>query len=137
MKPRTLLLVAGAVFIASFFLPAYSGSRGVECFNYCWGLLWKYSEESDSFLKWLYYAGFVVTNVAFVLVLALSVTRSRFHITGFIVSALAFFHVLSWLCVNMRRTDIASLQVGYYLWLLAYALLLTAQIGEGRKSKTV
>ncbi len=135
MKSRTLLLVAGAVFITSFFLPAYSGSRGFECFDYCWSLLWKYPEESVP--KWLYYAGFVITNVAFVLVFTLRLARSRFHITGFIVSALAFFHVLSWLFVNLRRTDIASLQVGYYLWLLAYILLLVVQISEGRKSNVV
>ncbi len=131
MKPRTLLWVAGAVFITSFFLPAYSGSNGFECFNYCLGILLKYPE--DSFLKWLYYAGFVVTNIAFALVLALRLVRSRFRITGFIVTAVAFFHVLSWLLVHLRKEDIALIKAGYYLWLLAYGLLLVAQILEGRK----
>ncbi len=133
MKPRTLLFVAGAAFIISYFLPAYSGSKGLECFKFCWSLLWKYPGESP--LKWLYYSGFVLTNIAFVIVFTLGLARSGFYKTRFIVTAVAFFHVLSWLLVNVRKEDITSIQAGYYLWLVAYVLLLASQISGSRKSK--
>lgn len=132
MKPRALLLVAGAVFAVSFFLPAYADSTGLECFNFCLGLIRKFPTESP--LKWLYYSAFFPTNLAFITLFTLGFSRPSFHKTRFIVSAAAFFHVLSWLLVNVRREDIGMLKIGYFLWLASFTLLVAAQISAARKS---
>lgn len=132
MKPKTLLLIAGVVFGLSFFLPAYSDSSGFDCFKFCLGVTLEGPTQSAP--KWLYYSAFVPANLAFVAIFALGFVRIGFHKTRFIVSTLAFFHVLSWLLVNLRKDDITLLKIGYFLWLFAYALLIIAQISAARKS---
>lgn len=133
VKPKTLFLIAGAVFALSFFLPAYGDSTGLECFNFCLGVTLQFPAESLP--QWLYYSAFVPANLAFVVIFALGFVRIGFHKTRFIVSALAFFHVLSWLLVNLTKEDF-MLKSGYFLWLLAYTLLIIAQISPARKSAT-
>ncbi|MFA6961538.1 MAG: hypothetical protein WC205_12355 [Opitutaceae bacterium] len=130
MRSRQLLFLAGAIFAVSFFLPAYSGSTGYACFNFCLELIPKFPTES--LFKWLYYSAFVLTNITFVVMFGLWLLRVNRLKTRFIISSVAFFHVLSWFFINIRREDIGTLQVGYYLWLLAYALLLASQISEAR-----
>ena len=131
MKTRTLPLIAGALFALSFFLPAYAGATGFGCFRFCLELIPKF--PSESLLRWLYYSAFVLTNLAFVVILALDVARAASHKTRLVVSVIAFLHVLSWLSVTLSEGDFHSLQIGYFLWLLAYALLLASQLVAARK----
>ncbi len=126
MKPKTLSLIAGVVFTLSFFLPAYVDSTGFECFNFCLKLIPRFPTESLP--KWMYYSAFVLTNLTFVAVVALDFSRTGLKKARLIISAVAFFHVLSWLLTNIFRNEISMLKSGYFLWLLAYALLLAAQI---------
>lgn len=132
VKSKPLFLIAGFIFAASFLPPAYNDSRGFNCFNFCLGVALEGPSQSPA--KWLYYSAFVPANLAFIVIFALGFVRIGFHKTRFIVSALAFFHVLSWLLINLRRDDIRMLKVGYFLWLLAYGLLLAAQISSARES---
>ncbi|HEY9249005.1 MAG TPA: hypothetical protein VIO38_07730 [Rariglobus sp.] len=135
MNPRSLSLAAGALFAVSYFLPAFAGSRGVQCLLFCWDLLRR--APGDELLGWLYYSAFVPTNllVAPIIVLTL-MSGDRFVRTRFFVATALFFHVLSWLLLNwLKETSVArmELQVGYFVWLLAYALLVLAQFLAVRK----
>jgi len=131
MKTRTLPLIAGALFALSFFLPAYADFTGLRCFALCLDVIRDFPSESP--LGWLYYFGLILTNLAFVVILALDVARVAAHKTRLIVSVVAFLHVLSWLSVTLSEGDFRSLQIGYFLWLLAYALLLASQLVAARK----
>lgn len=135
MKPRALLLAAGALFAVSFFLPAYVNSNGFECLRWC-GSLWRELGEptEDPFFQRVYYPGFVVTNVLFVAILAIGLTNRRVFTARFVTGAAAFFHVVSWFFLNLFKDSIEAIKPGYYLWLLAYALLLAALLVENKKS---
>lgn len=130
MKISRLSAAAAAVFVLSHVLPAYQDAPGFTCLRYCWDLLFK--SPADAPFKWVYYVAFVPTNLVFVAALALGWFRDGLLRSRFIATSAAFFHVLSWLLMNVRREDIGSLTIGYYLWLLAYALLLASQIRENR-----
>ena len=76
---------------------------------------------------WLYYSGFVVSNIAFlVLGSGLFVTRKSRSFRLF-ASLIILLHTISWLFVNIGG-NISEIEVGYYLWLTAYVLLLAAHL---------
>jgi len=135
MKISKATLLAAIAFLISFFLPAYAGSAGWKCFHFCWDLLLDYSGKSQGEpLKWLYYSGFVFTNLLFVAILVLTFRTTRYLRTRFILSTVLFFHVLSWFFVNFTKEswENMNLQSGYFVWLLAFALLAAAQVLAGR-----
>ena len=136
MKPRHLAWLSGGLFLLSHLLPAYLDERGFGCFTHCLGIFFsKKIAEPGAFLGWLYYSGFVVTNLAFVAVWLTGLITDRYLKTRFILSTLAFFHVTSWLLYNLfnKSDDPVPLQSGYYIWLLAYALLVTVQVLPARQ----
>lgn len=129
MKPLPFALAAGVTFLISFFLPAFAGENGFGCFLYCWNLIAQF--PTDAPLKWLYYAAFVPTNLLFVAILVLTFSGRHLLKTRFFVSAALFFHVLSWLLVNLIKEEFAKnieIQCGYYVWLVSFALLAVSQI---------
>lgn len=139
MKTRYLVWLSGGLFLLAHLLPAYLDLRGFKCFSHCLNILWRPADDTPV-LGWLYYSGFVLTNLAFVAVWITGLVSRSYLKTRFIVSALAFFQVASWLLLNLRKesdSDSFPIQAGYYVWLLAYALLLASQVLETRKpSKT-
>lgn len=136
MKPRPLTLLAGAVFAVSYFLPSYENQRGYQCFLWCWSMLLDvFNSSEDPLLSRLYYPTFVLTNVLFVAIaIAGLASAARFFRTRFFLCALAFFHVVSWLVLNVTKDSFSSLMPGYYVWLAAYGLLLAALLAENKKS---
>jgi len=128
-----LALCAMMLFISSHFLPAYGSDLGFQCFLQCWQILWEPAGKSDAG-AWLYYSGFVLCNVLFpALFLDLLISAKARFIQGF-VSLIIFLHVLSWLLLGLFERNISVLNVGYYLWLISYALLLGAY-GAGSRAK--
>ena len=134
MKSRTLTLIAGAVFAVSYFLPAYDSHRGYQCFQWCWTLLLDLADESQDplFLR-LYYPAFVLTNVLFVAIVAFTLASPRWFRTRLFLCMLAFFHVLSWLILNVNKDSFSAIMPGYYAWFAAYGLLLAALLVENKK----
>ena len=127
--PRNLGLVALLVFAISHFLPAYNDGSGFACFEFCWNVLWGHDGEIFSG-SWLYYSGFAISNVLFIgLVLTLFATKKGRRLRS-VVSVVFFLHVASWLVLHIfqQPPQIAEIKVGYYVWLIAYSLLVAAHL---------
>ena len=79
---------------------------------------------------WFYYSGFAISNIIFpVLVLALFVTNKSRKLRS-VVSVVFFLHVLSWsvLHVFQQPSQLNEIKIGYYVWLIAYGLLVAAHL---------
>jgi hypothetical protein len=128
--PRNLGLVAIAIFIISYLLPAFEGMSGFACFGYCWNMLLGHDGAILSG-GWFYYSGFVLSNILFIgLAVALFVTTKSRRLRS-VLSIVCFLQVLSWLVlftISGKPSQIAAIKIGYYVWLTAYALLVAAHL---------
>ena len=128
--PRNLGLVAVVVFVISHLLPAYGDGSGFACFRACWNILLGHDIEIFSG-GWFYYSGFAFSNILFIgLVVALFVTKKSRRLR-LIVSVVFFLHVLSWLVLHIflqQPPQITEIKIGYYVWLIAYGLLVAAHL---------
>ena len=117
------------VFVISHFLPAYGNGSGFACFGVCWNMLLGHDSEIFSG-AWFYYSGFAISNILFVgLVVALFVTKKSRRLRT-VVSVVFFLHVLSWLVLHIfqQPPQITEIQIGYYVWLIAYGVLVAAHL---------
>ena len=116
-------------FVISHFLPAYGEDSGFACFRECWEMLLGRNTEIFS-QGWCYYSGFVIANIVFIrLVVALFVTwKGREFLL--VMSILCFLQVLSWVVLHIfeKGTQIREIKIGYYVWLIAYGLLMAAHL---------
>ena len=127
--PRKMGLAAVVAFVISHFLPAYIDGSGFACFGVCWKMFVGSDVEVLSG-GWFYYSGFVISNILFIgLAVALFVTGKGPRLRS-VVSVVFFLHVLSWLVVHVfqQPSQIAELKIGYYVWLIAYGLLVAAHL---------
>jgi hypothetical protein len=123
--PRNLGLAAVVVFVISHFLPAYNDASGFLCFRFCWDVLLGHDTTLFSG-AWFYYSGFAISNILFIgLVVALFVTKKCRRFRS-VVCVVFFLHVLSWLVFHIPQ--VSEIKVGYYLWLIAYGLLVAAHL---------
>ena len=135
---RNTGLAALVVFVISFFLPAFEDMSGFACFAFCWDTLLGHEASGNIRIfsgGWVYYSGFVLSNVLFVgLVAAMLLTRKTGRVRS-VLSLLCFLQVLSWLVLFIiagKPSQIIAIKVGYYVWLIAYGLLVTAHLFVGR-----
>ena len=131
---RNLGLAALVVFIISFFLPAFEGMSGFASFAFCWDTLLGHEPSGNIRILsggWFYYSGFVMSNILFVgLVAALFLTRKIGRLRS-VFSLVCFLQALSWLVlftISGKPSQITAIKVGYYVWLIAYGLLVTAYL---------
>jgi hypothetical protein len=134
---RNIGMAALVVFIISFFLPAFEDMSGLGSFAFCWDALLGHEPSGKIRILsggWLYYSGFVVSNLLFVgLVAALFLTRKIGRLR-LVFSLFCFLQALSWLVlfiVSGKPSQVAAIKVGYYVWLIAYGLLVTAHLWKG------
>jgi len=125
--PRNLGLAAVVAFAISHFLPAYGDGSGFACFGFCWNA---FLGHDIDFLSggWFYYSGFVISNILFIgLAAALFVTKKSRRLRS-VVSFVFFLHVLSWWVLHVLQppSQITEIKIGYYVWLIAYGLLVAA-----------
>ena len=135
---RNLALAAIVVFLISHFLPAYEDGSGFGCFSFCWSVLWGNDPKAFSG-GWFYYSGFAISNILFIgLILALFVTKKAYRFRS-VLSVLFFLHVLSWLVLNIfeQPPEISKIKIGYYLWLIAYGLLVAAHLCKKPKAEAL
>ena len=126
---RNLGLVAVVAFVISYFLPAYGGGSGFACLEACWNILLGHDTKILSG-GWFYYSGFIIANVCFVgLVIALFVTSNHRGLR-LVLSIVFCLHVLSWLVLHIFQhpSQLSEIQFGYYVWLCAYGLLVSAHL---------
>ena len=129
---RNLGLAALVVFIISFFLPAFEDMSGFASFAFCWDTLLGHEPTGNVRILsggWFYYSGFVMSNILFVgLVAALFLTKKIGRLRS-VFSLVCFLQALSWLvlfAISGKPSQITAIKVGYYVWLIAYGLLVTA-----------
>ncbi len=134
--PRNLGLVAIAVFIISYFLPAFEDMSGFACFGYCWNVLLGHEPLGDNTIlsgAWFYYSGFVISNILFIgLVVALFATTKIRRLRS-VVSIVCFLQVLSWVVlfvISGKPSQVAELKIGYYVWLIAFVLLVATHLRQ-------
>ena len=124
--PQKLGLAALGLFTLSHCLPAYrSGGLGFSCFRTCCEIFLQRGEDLGG---WLYYSGFAFSNLLFpILVVGLFLTQKRRQLRG-LGSFILLLHVASWLVINLIHGEGSDIKIGYYVWLLAYALLFAAHL---------
>lgn len=125
-KSQKLGLAAIVLFAISQFLPAFGGYRGYACFQECWETMTKH--DMTDVAGWLYYSGFVFSSVAFVVLASAPFLIRKGRRFRLCASVIILLHTISWLLVNVK--GLSNVEVGYYVWLTAYALLVTALLTE-------
>ena len=121
-----LVWTAGAAFAASWFMPVLEDVPGWMAFRYALSPLVPYSAGAE--VTWEDAVPQVLsalTNVVFVILFALWVARQTMRPGLFVRVAIACVLLnLYWFVKAWREHDLNDLLIGYYLWLLAFALML-------------
>jgi hypothetical protein len=126
--PQSLTLGALVVFVLSHLLPAYENASGFSCFRFCGEVLLR--REETQLGAWFYYSGFAIANLLFIGLVATQFFTKQGRNLRSVVSVICFLHVLSWLVLHIipDPSQLAELKIGYYVWLIAYGLLVTAHL---------
>ena len=126
-----------------FFLPAFEEMSGFASFAFCWDTLLGHEPSGNIRILsggWFYYSGFVMSNILFVgLVAALFLTRKIVRLRS-VFSLVCFLQALSWLVlftISGKPSQITAIKVGYYVWLIAYGLLVTAYLWKMMSNKSL
>jgi DMSO/TMAO reductase YedYZ heme-binding membrane subunit len=124
---RILAWTAGVAFAASWFLPVLEDVPGWMAFRYALAPLVPFRDAGT--IAWDDSAPQVMsalTNVAFIILFGLWLSNQAVRPGLFVRIAIACFVLnLYWFVKAWRDGGIADLLFGYYVWLGAFALLLT------------
>jgi hypothetical protein len=122
---RTLCWLAAACFLASWFLPAASEVPGWMAFRYALSPLWPYGTASNQGAEdAIPQVASALTNVAFAVMFAMVMWQKVRRPSLFFRFTIIFLVVdLYWLVMFARDGSLDSLWVGYYVWLVAFALM--------------
>ena len=129
MTSRNSGLVAIAIFVISYFLPAYGDGSGFTCVRFCWEVLSGHDTEILSG-AWFYYSGFMIANVCFIGLATTLFVTTRHRRLRLVLSLVFFLHVFSWFVLHLfqQPSQLTELKLGYYVWLCAYGLLVVAHL---------
>lgn len=140
---KLLVWLAAAAFLTSWFLPVLDDVPGWMAFRYALAPMIPYHDAGnlagDDNVPQVLSA---LTNVVFVILVGLWQTRQMFRPGLFVRVTLACALLnLYWFVMAWRDSQgLASLKAGYYVWLLAFVLLLAAAtvsaFASRRTSKT-
>jgi hypothetical protein len=129
MASRILGLTAAVLFVISHFLPAYGDGSGFACFEACWKMF--LGDNADVLSGgWFYYSGFAIANNLFVVLAGTLFVTKKYRRLRLAVAIVCFLHVLSWLVLHVLQQPphINEIKIGYYLWLIAYGVLVAAHL---------
>jgi hypothetical protein len=122
---RNLGWLAAACFIGGWFLPAAQDVPGWMAFRYAFSPLWPYGsgpagDVEDAAPQVLS----ALTNVAFIVLFAL-LALGRISRPGlfFRVALACFVLDLYWFVQTLRDGTVHDLRIGYYVWLVSFALM--------------
>jgi hypothetical protein len=136
--PARIARVAAVLWLASWLLPVFDDIVGWQAFRYALSSLWPYhgrqSSEIDDAAPHVLSA---FTNVVFI-ILAAHVELGRVTRAGFFLRVAIACLLLNvyWLVQLVRDGSAGELQIGYYAWLAAFALLVVSGVSIHRTSKT-
>lgn len=117
--------IAAACFLAGWFLPAAPEMPGWMAFRYAFAPVWPYgAAERNSVEDAVPQVLSALTNVAFV-VMFLQLVGGKVNRPGlyFRVAIACCVLNLYWFVQTLRDGSLGDLRFGYYVWLLAFALL--------------
>lgn len=125
---RNLGCLAAACFLAGWFLPAAAEVPGWMAFRYALSPLWPYgSSEPQGGEDAVPQVLSALTNVVFVVMLTqLMANRVRRPGLFFRVALACFVMNLYWFVQMLRDGSLHELWIGYYVWMVAFALLALA-----------
>ena len=125
-----LAWLAALAFLASWFLPVLEDVPGWMAFRYALAPLIPFRDAVS--MAWddnIPQVLSALTNVMFVILFALWLARQMFRPGMFVRLALACLLLnLYWLVKAWRENGLADLMYGYYVWLLAFALMLAVAV---------
>jgi hypothetical protein len=132
---------AAAAFAASWFLPVLEDMPGWAAFRYALAPLIPFRNAGTQGLDSAPQVMSALTNVVFVILFVLWQSNRTVRDGLFVRIAIACFVLdLYWLVTAWRSDSAGDLLIGYYVWLAAFALLLTLAIviasANRRTSKT-
>ena len=135
--PRVLAWVAAACWAVSWFLPVLDDVRGWEAFRWSLASLWPFRGREAGGEDSIPHVLSALTNVVFIILVA-HVELKRVTRPGlfFRVAIACFILNLYWFVQMARDSALADLRVGYYAWVLAFALLIVSGVSIHRTSRT-
>lgn len=134
---RTLLWIAAAAWLVSWFLPVLEHHVGWEAFRATFDA---YPFAGTDMRPWEHRSAQMLsasTNIVFVAVFVLLATGRAIRPGLHIRIAIACFVVnLYWFVQLARGGELAALRIGYYVWLGAFALMIAIALSAHRTSRT-
>lgn len=135
---RNLALLAAACFLASWFLPVMTDVPGWMAFRYAFSSVWPFGPDNSlPAEEAVPQVASALTNGAFV-VMFIMIMRRRVPRPKmlFQVSVLCFAMNLYWFVQLARDGSLGDLLAGYYVWMVAFALLvfIAWQLWRGRSA---
>lgn len=129
MPIHLMMWLAAALFAVSWFLPATDSLAGWEAFRYALSPLVPFRDMGSLGEHAVPGVLSALTNVMFLVLFGLWITRQMFRPGLFVRLAIACFLLdLYWLVQAWRDGDLSNLRIGYFAWLAAFALVLAAAI---------
>ncbi|MBC8027594.1 MAG: hypothetical protein H7Y89_16495 [Steroidobacteraceae bacterium] len=135
---RRLTWAAAVSWIAAWFLPVIDDISGWQAFRYAVSSIWAYQGHQSSEVEdAVPHVLSALSNVAFI-ILAAHVELGRVTRPGtFLRIAIACLMLnLYWVVQLFRDGSADDLQIGYYVWLAAFALLVVSGVSIHRTSRT-
>jgi hypothetical protein len=122
-KATTLLCIAAAAFLASWFLPVMPELDGWQAFRLAVSPVWRFS--GFTFSRWYEAASAVasaLTNAAFIVSLIV-IVFCRACATRWLAAGLALAGVFNLWWIIVLREDARAFGFGYYSWVASFVLL--------------
>ena len=136
--PRQIVWAAALLWVVSWVLPVVDDISGWQAFRYAVSTLWPYrGHESSEFDDPAPHVLSAATNVVFI-ILAAHVELGRVTRPGTFlrVGVACLLLNLYWLVQLARDGSAGMLQMGYYTWLTAFALIVVSGVLIHRTSRT-
>jgi hypothetical protein len=138
---NVLVGIATAAFAASWFLPVLPDVPGWMAFRYALAPVIPYAAAGDLAMEdSIPHVLSALTNLVFVILAALWLTGQRMRHGTFVRISLAGFLLnLYWFVKAVREDGLRDLLIGYYVWELAFTLMLGVAITvavAGRRTST-
>jgi hypothetical protein len=138
---NVLVWTATAAFAASWFLPVLPDVPGWMAFRYAFAPLVPYAAAGELALDdSVPHVLSALTNVVFVILVALWVSRQRLRPGTFVRISLACVLLnLYWFVKAVREDGLRDLLIGYYVWEAAFVVILGVAITvavAGRRTST-
>jgi hypothetical protein len=126
MEIRNLCLLAAACFLASWFLPVGAEVPGWMAFRYAMSPLWPYGDTSPADVEdAIPQVASALTNVVFPIMFVMAMRGTvRRPSLFFRVAIICFVANLYWFVQLWRDGSLRDLLIGYYVWVLGFALMM-------------